>query len=43
MKGKLFKGTPFAYQKSTIEDKARIQDLMVRKDSFVLKNIVCAC
>lgn len=28
-KGKLFKGTPFAYLKSSVEDKSRIQDLMV--------------
>lgn len=27
-KGKLYKGTPFAYLKSSVEDKARIQDLM---------------
>jgi hypothetical protein len=29
-KGKLFKGTPFQYLKSSVEDKSRIQDLMVR-------------
>ncbi len=28
-KGKLFKGTPFQYLKSSVEDKSRIQDLMV--------------
>jgi hypothetical protein len=27
-KGKLFKGTPFGYLKTTVEDKARLQDLM---------------
>ena len=27
-KGKLFKGTPFGYLKTTVEDKARQQDLM---------------
>jgi hypothetical protein len=27
-RGKLFKGTPFGYLKTTVEDKARLQDLM---------------
>ena len=27
-KGKLFKGTPFGYLKTSVEDKARIQDMM---------------
>ena len=27
-KGKLFKGTPFGYLKTSVEDKARLQDLM---------------
>ena len=29
-RGKLYKGTPFAYLKTSVEDKGRIQDLMVR-------------
>lgn len=28
-RGKLYKGNPFAYIKSSVEDKAKIQDLMV--------------